>query len=75
MLKTVVAAEEQLHAVKRLREAGAFEALPEKLREVAEAREENPEMSLSELAAFMGLTKSGLSHRMKKLADKAAELD
>ena len=75
VLKTVVAAEEQLHAVKRLREAGAFEALPEKLREVAEAREENPEMRLSELAAFMGLTKSGLSHRMKKLADKAAELD
>ena len=74
VLKTVVAAEEQLHAVKRLREAGAFEALPLKLREAAEAREQNPEMSLSELAAFMGLTKSGLSHRMKKLTDLASEL-
>lgn len=75
VLKTVVAAEEQLHAIRKLKESGVYEALPEKLREAAKAREESPETSLSELAAQMGLTKSGLSHRMRKLLELASELE
>lgn len=71
VLKTVVAAEEQLHAIKKLRDSGAFESLPDKLREAAEARENSPELSLSELSAAMGLTKSGLNHRMRKITELA----
>lgn len=74
VLKTVLASEEQLRAIRRLREAGRFEVLPEKLRQAALLREENPELSLTDLAREAGLTKSGLSHRMHKLQELAERI-
>lgn len=67
--KTVEAAAEQVAAIRRLRESGTFSALPEKLRETAQLRENNPEMSLSELAEMCdpAVTKSCMNHRMRKL--------
>jgi len=69
--KTVEAAQEQLEAIRRLEKSGALAALPEKLRETASMRMENPELSLSQLAAALSppVTKSCLNHRLKRLME------
>ena len=51
--KVVEAAQEQLAAIRVLREKGLFEQLPLKLQQAAFAREQNPESSLSELSMLM----------------------
>ena len=73
--KVVEAAQEQLAAIRTLREKGAFEHLPKKLQQAASAREENPESSLTELAAMMEppITKPAMNHRLKKLVDLSKE--
>lgn len=73
--KVVEAAQEQLAAIRTLREAGQLENLPQKLKRAADAREENPSASLSELAAMMEppITKPAMNNRMKKLVTLAKE--
>lgn len=73
--KAVNAAQQQLIAIRCLRETGRLESLPEKLRETARLREENPEATLSELAAMTSpaLSKPAMSHRMKKLIELSEE--
>ena len=73
--KVVEAAQEQLAAIRTLAEAGLFEKLPEKLLSAAKARLENPEASLTELAAMMQppITKPAMNHRLKKLIQTAKE--
>lgn len=78
--KSVGASLEVVEAIRYLRETGLFSALSPELSEAAVIREENPEASLSELARIFpsAISKSGLSHRLKKikeLADKARESD
>ena len=74
--KAVLAAQEQLEAIRRLRAAGQFDPLPDKLRETAELRESHPELSLSELAEAFDppVTKSCLNHRLRKLMELAKGL-
>ena len=74
--KAVEAAQEQLEAIRRLREAGVLEELPDKLQLTAALRLENPELSLSELAEEFDppVTKSCLNHRLRKLQDLARAL-
>ena len=52
-----------------------MEDLPEKLKQAALAREQNPSASLTELAAMMEppITKPAMNSRMKKLAAFAKE--
>ena len=73
--KVVEAAQEQIASIRILREKGMIENLPVKLRQAALARLENPELSLSELAAMMDppITKPAMNHRLKKLAIMAKE--
>lgn len=73
--KVVEAAQEQLSAIRILKEAGLLEKLPEKMKQAANAREENPAASLSELAAMMQppITKPAMNNRMKKLVQLAKE--
>ena len=73
--KVVEAAQDQLSAIRVLRESGALEELPEKLKQAALAREDNPSASLSELAAMMEppITKPAMNNRMKKLVLLAKE--
>lgn len=73
--KVVEAAQEQLSAIRILRERGMLEHLPQKLRQAAAARETNPESSLTELAAMMEppITKPAMNHRLKKLVEMAKE--
>ncbi|MDY4489671.1 MAG: DNA-binding protein WhiA [Candidatus Faecousia sp.] len=73
--KVVEAAQEQLTAIRKLRARGQLEGLPGKLRQAAAAREEHPESALTELAEMMEppITKSAMSHRLKKLVELAGE--
>lgn len=67
--KTVDAAQEQLEAIRRLADTVGLSALPDKLRQAAQLRLDNPELSLSELAALCDppVTKSAFNHRLRKL--------
>ena len=73
--KVVEAAQEQLAAIRVLRESGCLESLPAKIRQAAQAREDNPSASLSELAAMMEppITKPAMNNRMKRLMELAKE--
>ena len=65
--KSAIASAAQTLAVQTLKEEGRLSALSEELRGAAEARLSYPTLSLSELAALLGVSKSGLNHRMRKL--------
>lgn len=76
MSKTARANAETLKAIRYLDEQGALEALAAPLREAAQKRLEYPDLSLAELSKCFEpeMSKSGLSHRMKKLEALAQEL-
>ncbi|MBO4452617.1 MAG: DNA-binding protein WhiA [Clostridia bacterium] len=65
------AAAEQIEAIKKLEAYGILRNLPQELRECAELRLANPDMSLSELRALMRepVSKSGLNHRFRRLIE------
>lgn len=71
--RTVDAAQEQLEAIGLLRKAGILDGLPERLRETARLREENPELSLNQLCEMFvpQLSKSCLNHRLRRLSELA----
>lgn len=73
--KVVEAAQEQLAAIRILKKAGVFESLPGKMKQAAQAREENPAASLTELASIVDppITKPAMNNRMKKLMALAKE--
>lgn len=73
--KVVEAAQEQLAAIRTLRERGTLALLPQKLQQAAIAREQNPESSLTELASLMvpPITKPAMNHRLKKLVQLSQE--
>ena len=73
--KVVEAAQEQLVAIRILRERGLVEHLPKKLHQALIAREEHPEASLTELAGMMEppITKPAMNHRLKKLVQLSRE--
>ena len=75
LTKAVDAAQQQLAAIRILRERGLLEQLPEKLRETARLREENPEATLAELAALVEppVSKPALSHRMQSLIQRSRQ--
>ena len=75
--KVVEAAQEQLRAIRILQEKGILEKLPAKLQQAAQARESNPEASLTELAQMMepAITKPAMNHRLKNLVQMAKEAE
>jgi hypothetical protein len=76
MSKTARANAETLKAIRYLRQCGALDGLPAPLREAAEKRLEYPDLSLAALGKCFEpeVSKSGLSHRMKKLEALAQDL-
>ena len=74
--KVVEAAQEQLAAIRILRERGIVSKLPVKIQQAIEAREQNPEASLTELAAMMTppITKPAMNHRLKKMVEISKEV-
>lgn len=75
--KVVEAAQEQLVSIRTLQELGILKSLPVKLQQAAAARQENPEASLTELAAIMEppISKPAMNHRLKRLVEMAKETD
>lgn len=61
-------------AIAKIECGGAFDTLDEKLKAAATARRENPDASLAELANILGISKSGLKHRLDRLVDIADKL-
>lgn len=74
--KAVEAAQGQMEAIRKLKAAGLWEQMPDKLRETAGLRLEYPELTLSELAEEFDppVTKSCLNHRLRKILALAEEL-
>ena len=73
--KAVDAAQGQLSAIRSLRESGRLDSLPPKLLEAARLREENPEATLSELAALADppVSKPAMSHRLRSVMERSKE--
>jgi len=69
--KTVDAAAAQIEAIEKIEATGGLATLPEKLRQTAQLRLENPELSLAELAEISTppVTKSCLNHRIRKIVE------
>jgi len=74
--KTVAASEKSRRDIETIYELFGEENLTAELRETAALRLENPESSLSELCGMHNrpISRSGLNHRLKKLAKIADEL-
>ncbi len=71
--KTVNASLNQRKKIEYLKSIGALQCLPSELVTVGELRINNPEMSLNELCEICPekITRSGMYHRLQKLADIA----
>ena len=74
--KTVDAALEQIAGIRRLESSGRLAQMPEKLRQAARLRLDNPEMSLQQLAERCDppVSKSCMNHRMRKLMEEANDV-
>lgn len=74
--RTVEAAMKQVAAIDKIDEVKGLKWLPEKLREVAVLRRENPEVSISDIGKMCRppLKKSGVNSRLKKIVDIASKL-
>lgn len=74
--KAVDAATKQVALIRELESRGLLGSLPEELLETAKLRMRYEDMSLSQLAMAMStpISKSGLSHRLKKLTELAEAL-
>lgn len=74
MDKTFAAASKHLLAIGKIMSSNLFEALTPALKDTAQVRMDNPESSLQDLADELGVTKSCLNHRLRKLVEIADEL-
>ena len=72
--RVVSAAVRQLEDIRYLKDTIGLEELPAGLKEAAMLRLENEDLSLKELAAMMGIGKSGVNHRFRKLMAMAEEI-
>ena len=73
--KTVNASLKQQESIEYIRIHMGLDKLTRNLREVAEARINNPEATLEELAASLGaVSKSGINHKLRKINSIADQL-
>ena len=72
--KTATAAVKQVLAIEQIVAAGADTTLAAPLKKLIALRLARPELSLQELADELGVSKSCLSHRMRKLTEIAADI-
>ncbi len=67
--KAAIAAVKQVVAIENFKKSSGFSQIGEELSALANARLKHPTMSLQELAAYFGVSKSCLNHRMRKLME------
>ena len=73
--KVLNASVEQVEAIRKLKQSGEFEKLEDTLKEIAELRLDNPDMSFVELGQKLSnpIGKSGVNYRLKKIMKIAEE--
>ena len=73
MKKTITAAMEQIKAIEKIQDSVGLENLSDELREVAQLRLNNPDLSLRALGEMLNppISRSGVNHRIKKLLELA----
>lgn len=69
--KQITASKKQTDYIKSIDETIGLDTLNSQLKSVANARLENPEATLEELASMLNITKSCLNHRLRKIAEIA----
>ncbi len=74
MSKQMGASAKQINAVNKIDQVMGVKELPDKLRVVAEARLKNKNLTLSELADKLKITKSCLNHRLRKIVEISENL-
>ncbi len=74
--KAVSASHRQISIIEELEKANLLSSLPEELEKTARLRLEKRDLSLSQLAAISvpSISKSGLSHRLNRIMELAAQL-
>ena len=73
LARTVRAADRQLQAIGRLEADGELERLAEGLREAAAQRRRQPDADLDTLASSLGISRSAMNHRLRRLVELAAD--
>ena len=71
------ASAEQIEAIKLIIEKGKFDSLPDELKQTADLRLKNIELSLQEIGEISNpqVSKSGIKHRMQRIAEFAEEIE
>jgi hypothetical protein len=72
--RTVRAADRQLQAIALLAAAGELDRLPDGLRETAAQRRAQPDADLDTLSSALGISRSAVNHRLRRLVGLAADL-
>lgn len=74
--KTIDASSKQIEAILHIKRTVGLSYLSEDLREIAELRYENPDMSLRELGNLLSapLSRSGVNHRLSKICSIAKQI-
>lgn len=73
LARTVAAADRQLAAIARLEAAGRLSLLRQPLRETAALRRRMPDADLDTLAEALGISRSAVNHRLRRLVELAAD--
>jgi DNA-binding protein WhiA len=73
LARTVRAADRQLQAISRLDADGELERLADGLREAAGQRRRQPDADLHTLASSLGISRSAMNHRLRRLVELAAD--
>ena len=68
--KSAIASAKQMLVLERLKAKGVLDTLSPELQKTAQARLDHPALSLLELAGELGISKSCLNHRMRKLMER-----
>ena len=71
--KTAAAAAKRIAEIRQLKAEGTLSRLSEALQKTARARIEHPDATLSELAALLGIGRSGVNHRLRRIAELSKE--
>jgi len=73
LARTVRAADRQLSAISRLEATGAFGSLAPGLRDAAATRRHMPDADLDTLASALGISRSAMNHRLRRLVELASD--
>lgn len=71
--RTVRAADRQLAAIKRLARSGSLARLAPPLRETAATRRRMPDADLDAMASVLGVSRSAVNHRLRRLVELAGD--